>query len=59
MWFKDAKYWFVAIYVLGGVAGIGPLSGQGQSTGGVGRWFPPFSRMMFMFWNDLLIVIFY
>ena len=48
-------YWFVAIDVLGGVAGIGPSSGQGQSTGGAGRWFPLFSCMMFMFWNDLLI----
>jgi hypothetical protein len=31
-------YWFVAIDVLGGVAGIGPSSGQGQSTGGADRW---------------------
>jgi len=39
----------VAIDVLGGVAGIKPSSGQGQSAGEVGRWFPPFSCMMFMF----------
>jgi len=39
----------VAIDVLGGVAGIRPSSKQGQSTGGAGRWFPPFSCMMFMF----------
>eukprot|EP00258_Populus_trichocarpa_P045691 XP_024461710.1 uncharacterized protein LOC7481646 isoform X3 [Populus trichocarpa] len=31
-----------------GAAGIRPSSGQGQTTGGIGRWFPPFSRMMFM-----------
>jgi hypothetical protein len=28
----------VAINVLGGVTGIGPLSGQGHPTGGTGRW---------------------
>jgi hypothetical protein len=39
----------VAIDVLGGVAGIGPSSGQGQSAGGADKWFPHFSRMMFMF----------
>jgi len=39
----------VALDVLGGAAGIGPLSGQGQPAGGTGRWFPPFSRMMSMF----------
>ena len=52
-------YWFVAIDVLGGVAGIGPSLGQGQPASGAGRWFPPFSRMMFMFWNNLLMMIFY
>jgi hypothetical protein len=41
------KYWF-DIDVLGGAAGIGPSSGQGKTTGGIGRWFPPFSRMMLM-----------
>jgi hypothetical protein len=56
---KMQMYWFVAIDVLGGVVGIGPSPGQGQPTSGAGRWFPPFSRMMFMFWNDLLIMIFY
>jgi hypothetical protein len=52
-------YWFVAIDVLGGVGGIGPSLGQGQPASGAGRWFPPFSRMMFMFWNNLLMMIFY
>jgi len=52
-------YWFVAIDILGGVARIGPSSGQGQPAGGTCRWFPPFSRMKFMFWNDLLMMIFY
>jgi hypothetical protein len=49
----------MAIDVLGGVVGIGPSSRQGQPASGVGRWFPPFSRLMFMFWNDLLMMIFY
>jgi hypothetical protein len=48
-------YWFVAIDVWGGASGIE----QGHPTGGIGRWFPPFSRMMFMFWNDLLMMIYY
>ena len=51
-------YWF-GIDVLGGAAEIGPSSGRGQTTGGTSRWFPPFSRMMFVFRNDLLMVIFY
>jgi hypothetical protein len=45
----------VAIDVLGGAAGIGLLSGQGQPVGGAGKWFPPFSRTMLMLWNDLLM----
>jgi hypothetical protein len=56
---KMLMYRFVAIDVLGGVAGIGPSPGQTQPTSGAGRWFPPFSHMMFMFWNDLLMMIFY
>jgi hypothetical protein len=52
-------YLFVAIDVLVGAAGIRPSSGQGQSTSGAGRWFPPFSCMMFMFGNDLLMMIYY
>ena len=52
-------YWFVAIDVLGGVGGIGPSLRQGQPASGAGRWFLPFSRMMFMFWNNLLMMIFY
>jgi hypothetical protein len=51
-------YWF-GIDVLGSVAGIGPSSGQEQTASWTGRWFPPFSLMMFMFWNDLLMMIFY
>jgi hypothetical protein len=46
-------YWFVALDVLGGAAGIGPLSRQEQPAGGTGKWFPPFSCMMSMFWKDL------
>jgi len=39
----------VALDVLGGAAGIGPLSRQEQPAGGTGKWFPPFSCMMSMF----------
>jgi hypothetical protein len=59
MWFKDANILICGIDVLGGVAGIGPLSGQRKIAGGIGRWFLPFSCMMFMFWNDLLMMIYY
>jgi len=52
-------YWLVAMDVLGGVARIGPSLGQGQPTSGAGTWFAPSSRMMLMFWNDLLMMIFY
>jgi hypothetical protein len=52
-------YWLVAMNVLGGVAGIRQSPGQLQPASGAGRWFPPFSRMMFIFWNDLLMMIFY
>jgi hypothetical protein len=52
-------YWFVAIDVLRGATKIGPSSGQGQPAGGTGKWFPPFSQMMFMFWNDLHMMIYY
>jgi len=51
-------YWF-GIHVLGGAARIGPSLGQGQTASGIGRCFPPFSYMMFMFWNNLLMMIFY
>jgi hypothetical protein len=51
-------YWF-GIDVLGGAAGIGPSSRQGQTASGTSRWFLPFSRMMFMFQNYLLMMIFY
>jgi len=49
----------MAIDVLGGVVRIGPSLRQGQPVSWVGRWFPPFSHIMFMFWNDLLMMIFY
>jgi len=49
----------MAIDVLGGGAGIRSSSGQGQPASAAGRWFPPFSRMIFMFWNNLLMMIFY
>jgi hypothetical protein len=45
--------------MLGGATMIGPLIEQGHPTGGMGRWFPPFSCMMFMFRNNLLMMIFY
>jgi hypothetical protein len=48
-------YWFVVIHVLGGAVRIRPSSRQGQPADGVGKWFPPFSRMMLMLWNDLLM----
>jgi hypothetical protein len=59
MWFKDANILICDIDVLGGAAGIRPLSGQGKTAGGTGRWFLPFSCMVFMFWNDLLLMIYY
>ena len=52
-------YWFFAIDVLGGVVEIGPSLGQGQPVSGAGRWFPPFSGMIFMFLNNLVMMIFY
>jgi len=58
MWFKDANILICGIDVLGGAIGIEPSSGQGQTAGGTCKWFPPFSRMMFMFW-DLLMMIYY
>jgi hypothetical protein len=42
-------YWFVAIDVLGGAAGIRPSSGQGQPVGGTGRWFPSPSLIMLIY----------
>jgi len=56
---KMQMYWFVAIDVLGGVVGIRPSPWQGQPASGASRWFPPFFGMMFIFWNDLLMMIFY
>jgi len=59
MWFEDANILICGIDVLSGVAGIEPSSRQGQTAGGTARWFPPFSRMMFMILNDLLMMIYY
>jgi hypothetical protein len=47
--FKMQMSLFVTIDVLGGA------TGQGHPTGRTGRWFPPFSCIMLMFWNDLLV----
>jgi hypothetical protein len=58
-WLLNTNVLILAIDVLGGAAKIGSSSGQGQPTGGTGRWFPPFSHMMFMFWNDLHMMIYY
>lgn len=44
MWIEDINELIVVFGVLGVVAGIGPLPGQGQTTSGAGRWFPPFSH---------------
>jgi len=59
MWFKDANILICGIDALGGAAGIRPSSGQGQTVGGTRRWFRPFSHIMFMFWNNLLMMIYY
>jgi hypothetical protein len=32
--------------VLGGATEIGPSTGQGHPTEGIGRWFPPFFCIM-------------
>jgi hypothetical protein len=59
MWFKDANILICGIDVLGGAAVIEPSSRQGQTAGGTGGWFPPFSRWCLCFWNDLLMMIYY
>jgi len=58
MWFKDANILNCGIDVLGDATRIRPLPRQGQTVGATGRCFPP-SCMMFMFWNDLLMMIYY
>jgi len=59
MWFKDANILICGIDVLGGVAKIGPSSGQRQTAGGTGRWFPPFSYDIYVLkwftYNDILL----
>jgi hypothetical protein len=57
--FRMRMCWFVTIDMLGGATMIGPSIEQGHLIGGISRWFPSFSRMMFMFWNNLLMMIFY
>jgi len=57
--FKMQMCWFVTIDVLSGATMIEPSIEQGHPTGGTGKWFPSFSHMMFMFWNNLLMMIFY
>jgi hypothetical protein len=57
--FRMRMCWFVTIDMLGGATMIGPSIEQGHPIGGTGRWCPPFSRMIFMFWNNLLMMIFY
>jgi hypothetical protein len=59
MWFKDANILNCGIDVLGDATRIGPSPRQGQTVGATGRCFPPSSRMMFMFWNDLFMMIYY
>jgi len=59
MWFEDANILICGIDVIGGVAWIGPSSGQGQIAGGTCKWFSSFSHMMFMFCNDLRMMIYY
>jgi hypothetical protein len=46
-------YWFMTIDVVGGTTGIRSVTEQGHPTGWAGRWFPPFSCIMLMFWNEL------
>jgi len=48
-------YLCVVVDVSGVIIGIGPSSRQGQPAGGTGKWFPPFSCMMLLLWNDLLM----
>jgi len=57
--FRMQMCWFVTIDVLSGATVIGPLTGQVHPTGGMGKWFLHFSRMMFTFSNDLLMMIYY
>jgi hypothetical protein len=49
----------VTIDVLSGATGTGSATREGLSMGGAGRWFPPFSCIMLMFWNELLRMIYY
>jgi len=59
MWYEDANILICGIDVIGGAAWIDPSLGQGQTAGGTCRWFPSFSHMMFMFCNDLCMMIYY
>jgi hypothetical protein len=55
MWLKKIIqiYWFVTNDVLGGAAGIGPSSGQGQPANRAGRWLSPSFYHNFDLWNTL------
>jgi len=48
---KCADLW--SLMCLGDVTEIGPTTRQWHPTKGTGRWFPPFSCIMWMFWNNL------
>ena len=45
----------MTIDVLSGGTEIGPSNEQGHSTGDTSSWFPPFSCIMLMLWNDLVM----
>jgi hypothetical protein len=47
--FRMQMSWFVTIDVLGGA------TEQGHPTWGTCKWFPSFSYIMLMLWNDLLV----
>jgi len=48
-------YWFVMTYVFRCCNQDWTFDRARTPTKGTCRWFPPFSRMMLMFWNDLLM----
>jgi hypothetical protein len=51
--FRMQMCWFVTSDVLDDANGIEHSTGQRHPTGGTGRWFPPFSCITLMFWNNL------
>jgi hypothetical protein len=50
---KCSNLWW--LMCLGVATRIGLSTGQGHPTGETCWWFPPFSRIMLMFWNDLVM----